>query len=79
MSRRFQNIDRAWNTFYRFVNAHIQSISDKISEQMENERDGIGDANVLHRLITSSQTDGKYKLSEREIVRIYPTERQGGD
>ena len=80
MPRRFQKVDRAWNTFIRFVNAHIQSISEDISEQRDIGLNSIGDAeDVLHRLIASSQTDGKYRLSGQEVVRIHRTERQGGD
>ncbi|KXN87270.1 Leukotriene-B4 omega-hydroxylase 3, partial [Leucoagaricus sp. SymC.cos] len=63
-----QNIDRAWNTFYDFVNAHIRSISEDINKQKDNDENDSRNADVLRRLIASSESDGKYRLSEREVV-----------
>jgi len=68
---RLQNIDRAWNTFYRFVNGHIRSISEDISKQKDSGENDSRDADVLRRLIASSESDGKYRLSEQEVVRFY--------
>lgn len=69
--RRLQNIDRAWNSFYRFVDAHIRSITEDISKEKDNDEDDSRNADVLRRLIASSESDGKYRLSEQEVVRFY--------
>jgi len=38
---------------------------------MDNDENSSRDADVLHRLIASSESDGRYRLSKQEVVRPY--------
>lgn len=46
----------------------MRSISQEIKEQGDNDQVEVRNADILHRLIASSEGDGRYKLSEQEVV-----------
>ena len=53
------------------MNDHIRSISEDTSKQKDSDENDSRYADVLRRLIASSESDGKYRLSEQEVVRFY--------
>ncbi|KAG6902662.1 hypothetical protein C0995_013354 [Termitomyces sp. Mi166 len=63
-----QKVNSAWNALEDFVKSHTQRIGQEMTEQEINDQFEVQNADLLHRLITSSEGDGKYKLSEKEVL-----------
>ncbi|KAG6918395.1 hypothetical protein DXG01_014796 [Tephrocybe rancida] len=63
-----QKVESAWNALGDFVKSHTRRIAREITEQGINDQFEVQNADLLHRLIASSEGDGKHKLSEKEVL-----------
>ncbi|KAG6902663.1 hypothetical protein C0995_013355 [Termitomyces sp. Mi166 len=63
-----RKVNSAWNALEDFLRSHTQRISQEMNEQGLNDQFEVRNADLLHRLIASSEGDGKYKLSEKEVL-----------
>ncbi|KAG6843388.1 hypothetical protein H0H87_005134 [Tephrocybe sp. NHM501043] len=68
-----QKVESAWSSMGNYVNSHIQFISQEINQQGIDDVFELRHADLLHRLVASSEGDGKNKLSDKEVVRLLLT------
>ncbi|KAG6901481.1 hypothetical protein C0995_011343 [Termitomyces sp. Mi166 len=66
-----RKVDSAWNALEDFVKSHTRRIGQEMNEQGNNDQFEVRNADLLHRLIACSEgdgRDGKYQLSEKEVL-----------
>ncbi|KAG6869027.1 hypothetical protein C0993_005686 [Termitomyces sp. T159_Od127] len=63
-----RKVDSAWNALGNFVKSHTRRISQEINENGLNDTFEVRNADLLHRLVASSEGDGKHKLSDKEVL-----------